>query len=228
MTTENTPSVLANYNQNRMSPFDEQALRLLLGGRKGLRILEVGSWLGAGSTQILAEHAAELVCVDHWRGSQNAAHAAIAAEVDPFRIFCKNTEKYADRIIPICCESARAASILVDNSFDFVFIDGDHRYSQTAMDIRLYGVKVRVGGMLAGHDCEARLSKVGNLFKETDFELDHVEASIGPFRHVHPGVIRAVSEVFGDKVGLFADESWHLTLEDGDVGYSTIWFVKRG
>lgn len=36
--------------------------------------------------------------------------------------------------------------------FDFVFIDGDHRYAGVTADIALWQHKVREGGLLCGHD----------------------------------------------------------------------------
>ena len=46
---------LSTYTQSRMSPFDEHALRLLLDmfERRDLRILEIGSWMGADPPKYL-------------------------------------------------------------------------------------------------------------------------------------------------------------------------------
>lgn len=39
-----------------------------------------------------------------------------------------------------------------DNSLDFVYIDGNHEYQQTVNDICEWTKKVKVGGIVAGHD----------------------------------------------------------------------------
>jgi len=39
-----------------------------------------------------------------------------------------------------------------DGSLDFVYIDGDHRFDAVMLDIIIWAPKVRVGGMVAGHD----------------------------------------------------------------------------
>lgn len=39
-----------------------------------------------------------------------------------------------------------------DESLDFVYIDGNHEYQQTVNDIAEWHKKVRVGGIVAGHD----------------------------------------------------------------------------
>lgn len=39
-----------------------------------------------------------------------------------------------------------------DNSLDFVYIDADHRYLSVSHDIYFWNEKVRIGGIVAGHD----------------------------------------------------------------------------
>jgi hypothetical protein len=48
--------------------------------------------------------------------------------------------------------SLQAASDIEDDSLDFVYIDGDHRFDQIMLDLILWGEKVRPGGMICGHD----------------------------------------------------------------------------
>ncbi len=43
-----------------------------------------------------------------------------------------------------------------DNSFDYVYIDSDHRYEPTVNDIKIWWPKVKKGGILAGHDYNSR------------------------------------------------------------------------
>jgi hypothetical protein len=45
-----------------------------------------------------------------------------------------------------------AAKHVPDGSLDFVFIDADHTYEGCRADILTWEPKVRVGGMLSGHD----------------------------------------------------------------------------
>ena len=53
---------LAVYNENRMSPFDAFALEELVSsfGRNDLTCLEIGSWFGAGSTQIIGKFSKDM------------------------------------------------------------------------------------------------------------------------------------------------------------------------
>ena len=79
---------LAVYNENRMSPFDAFALEKLVSsfGKHDRTCLEIGSWFGAGSTQIIGKFSKELVCVDHWQGDQTLIQAASQLMLDVYDI----------------------------------------------------------------------------------------------------------------------------------------------
>lgn len=224
MNTQKHNELPPDYSQSRMSPFDSFALRQLLGGKKSLRILEIGSWLGAGSTQILAEYAEILVCVDHWKGNENAEHKKILGICDPFFIFKENTKTFSNKVVAINGDSTNVMELILNEAFDFIFIDGDHRYQQTILDIKNCVPKLKKGGVLSGHDCELRLKKLGRVFSSEELCLDHIDSPLPQFRHCHPGVVKAVDEMFGSDVNLFADVDNMLQLEDGRTGYSTIWW----
>lgn len=49
-------------------------------------------------------------------------------------------------------DSLNASCQFADNHFDFVFIDASHQYEPTKADIRLWYHKVKMDGILAGHD----------------------------------------------------------------------------
>lgn len=48
--------------------------------------------------------------------------------------------------------SVDVAKQFADESLDFVYIDGNHEYQQTVNDIAEWQKKVKVGGIVAGHD----------------------------------------------------------------------------
>jgi predicted O-methyltransferase YrrM len=56
---------------------------------------------------------------------------------------------------------------------DFVFIDGDHSYDQVLKDLINYGLKVKPGGIVAGHDwIHGRLDEaVKEFFKGKEINL---------------------------------------------------------
>ena len=52
--------------------------------------------------------------------------------------------------------SMDAVNDFEDNSLDFVYIDGAHDYKNVAMDICEWSKKVRIGGIVYGHDYKRR------------------------------------------------------------------------
>ena len=44
------------------------------------------------------------------------------------------------------------AIVDIPNELDFVYIDGNHRYEYVKRDIELYYPKIRIGGVIGGHD----------------------------------------------------------------------------
>jgi predicted O-methyltransferase YrrM len=215
------------YSQSRMSPFDELALHKLLSmfGSRELTILEIGSWLGAGSTQVFSQYARKIVCIDHWQGNENQEHKDIVAQLDPFQIFQENTRRFKEKVIPIRCDSSEIGELVANEVFDFIFIDGDHRYQQTLTDIRNSLPKLKRKGIISGHDCEGRLTEENKEVIHSNLENDHIQSCFKNFVHMHPGVIKAVSETI-ENVVLFGEDENQLTLETGAVGYSSIWYKK--
>jgi hypothetical protein len=60
-------------------------------------------------------------------------------------------EKHESKIIWCKVPSLFAAQVSPDY-FDYVYIDGDHRYEAVSADIRAWWQKIKSGGILAGHD----------------------------------------------------------------------------
>ena len=76
---------------------------------------------------------------------------------------------HSDKITWMIQTSEDASDFIHDESLDFVYIDGDHKYEAVRKDIHLWYPKVKIGGTIGGHD----------------FCDDHV------------GIIKAVLEAFG-------------------------------
>ena len=127
------------------SKFDRMALRQLVQriDRPRKRILEIGSWLGTGSTTTIIETLrgeadALLFCVDTWRGSANVEkHQQMVAQYDVFSTFMHNVRKAGgeNSIKSLVMSSLDAAAIVADASFDLIFIDAEHSYAETGKDI---------------------------------------------------------------------------------------------
>jgi hypothetical protein len=214
------------------SPFDMAALRQLASRlAPGFTILEIGSWLGQGSTRILIEEARKkegtVYCVDTWKGNPNVQkHQNIVHDYDVLGTFLNNVEAAggSQLVKPLIMSSGDASRIMHDAAFDLVFIDADHSYASTLGDIRAWRPKVRPGGILCGHDCEGRLADFGRERLESGLDRDTIPGN-ERFREVHAGVILACHEVFGDKHQLWSETP--IKAGDGSVGRSTIWFMQH-
>jgi len=214
---------------------DRQALRLLVRQvlKPKCRILEIGSWLGTGSTRVIIEELksindGRLYCVDTWKGSSNVIkHQDIVAKYDVFGTFLHNVKEAggAGYVHPLIMNSSDAAAIVADGYFDLIFIDGDHSYASTKEDIQLWMSKVRIGGILCGHDCECRPN--GQL-RDTIYSLrdaDYISGEGTPFSVIHPGVVVAVDELFDGLANLWAETPIHRA--DGSNGRATLWDIRR-
>lgn len=90
------------------------------------------------------------------------------------RTFLERMKSYGSRVTLTSTDSITAAYFVPDRSLDFVFIDANHSYEYVKNDILTWLPKVRLGGLLTGHDY--RIKGYKNSF----------------------GVTRAVREIFGD------------------------------
>lgn len=162
--------------------------------RPNCRYLEVGSWCGDSAVflgKVAQENGGRLFCVDWWKGNVGTELAEIAAKEDVFSLFWRRmcNEGLEDIVIPIRARSDDAASVLRNDCFDLIFIDGDHRYEHVLKDIKKYGSLVRRNGIICGHDCEGRISDYDEAFLKRGKDIDYYET-------VHCGVVLAVGAIF--------------------------------
>ena len=71
--------------------------------------------------------------------------------------FDENYEKTSERLARYNClllrkKSMEALAEIENESMDFVYIDGNHEFTSEANDIHEWSKKVRVGGIISGHD----------------------------------------------------------------------------
>ena len=55
--------------------------------------------------------------------------------------------------------AVEAADGFDDESLDFVYIDGNHDFLHVAQDLHHWEKKVRLGGLVAGHDFSRRMGR---------------------------------------------------------------------
>lgn len=126
---------------------------------------EVGVWKGDFSARILeVVRPARLHLIDPWAFEADARYgeawygggiARSQAEMDA--VYESVRRRFADEIAQGVVVVHRRPSADVgpefeDESFDWVYIDGNHLYELVRRDLEIFGAKVRRGGLIAGDD----------------------------------------------------------------------------
>ena len=117
-----------------------------------MRIIEIGSYVGE-STTIFAEHFKEVVSVDPYMNDYDLNDAAChhASFDKVYEQFIRNTLSVPN-IKSIKETSQNAFSILKEQEWDGVYIDGLHTYEGVSYDIEHYKSIIKPGGFVCGHD----------------------------------------------------------------------------
>ena len=157
-----------NYPKVMMTDPEQLTLQAICrqAKRQGMIMVEVGSWMG-GSTAIMGLEAEKVngvvfaVDFHHWFGDGIFVL---------FREIMRNMKLWGKNVVPMLMPSTTAALIFIDEIADVIFIDASHDYQSILLDITRWFPKVRIGGILCGHDCDDK----------------------------HPGIIKALKECFGE------------------------------
>lgn len=124
-----------------------------LGFKKGV---EIGVEQGLYSKTLLENNPGlKLYCVDPWLAYQGYREHVSQEKLDGFlEITKKRLEGYDFEIVRE--RSVEASQGFLDESLDFVYIDGNHEYSHVVADICAWYPKVKKSGIVAGHDFISR------------------------------------------------------------------------
>ena len=161
---------------------------------KNAIVAEIGTWKGTNAFELLNNNETlNLYCIDRWKqytteeAEREQATKMGKASQDKFKLAKKQAyevlETYADRAEIIELDSVEASTGFPDNYFDLVFIDALHSYEGCLADIKAWMPKVKQGGYICGHDYPRR-----------------------------PGVVRAVTEIFGEEIETDSDNTWFVRL----------------
>jgi predicted O-methyltransferase YrrM len=134
-------------------------------------VLEIGCHRGV-STEMWALHCASVVAIDPW------------PDLEVYRDFQNRVGSYRHVDFRREYSPLPADYFPPGQTFDLVYLDGDHRYETVRDELIAYMPLVRADGYIGGHD-----------YSDTPAGND--------------GVKRAVDERFGaDRVTTFSDGSW--------------------
>jgi precorrin-6B methylase 2 len=135
---------------------------------KGSVFIEIGAWLGRSSSYMCVEilnskKNIKFYIIDNWSGSpDDVGENGSSSLIDYMKIKNFNSEQVYDTFkknmrplnnyIDLKMSSIEAANMFKDNSVDFLFLDGDHRYNEVKKDIIAWLPKIKIGGIFSGHD----------------------------------------------------------------------------
>lgn len=154
---------------------------------------EIGVQAGVHAEQLLSVWPGTLILIDPWTQYDYGIYTDMAniatEEQELYMTDCfRRMAKFGDRAQVVRMFSHEAAVKMPDASLDFVYIDGNHTYPYVKRDLELWYPKVKVGGLVSGHDYTVNAEDIIRGF----------------------GVKPAVNEFVADKIDelYVSDEEW--------------------
>jgi predicted O-methyltransferase YrrM len=177
-------------------------------GASPCAVLEIGTWFGRGSTQVWLEalpSGSTLMCVDVWRPyMQPGENVKATANMDGMSRIAlmsvlKETARAEQRGISMSIVRASASEflpLLRDQSFDLIYVDGSHIYQDVKRDLEQASRLIKPGGVICGDDLDQKPTV--DLLAVARQHLDSDTFVLTDGSAIHPGVMLAVAEAFGD------------------------------
>lgn len=132
--------------------------------------VEIGCRAGVNAVQILRRlPVSKLFLIDPFVPYYDRSAYTTEQQMSFLNEFNKNLMGFSGRFVFVQEYSYNCVDRIPDD-LDFVYIDGGHRYDEVLKDISLYYPKVRVGGVIGGHDWDYKDVASAVI----DFCRDHV------------------------------------------------------
>jgi hypothetical protein len=175
-------------------------LRNIFDENKPINFLEIGCFEGNCHLwmykNLLKNKLSKSTVIDPFGdGTGNSLHS------DVYEIFKNNLNEYLDNITILRTISNNAVSILNDNEFDIIYIDGDHTAEQTYLDAKMCWSKLKKGGVMAFDDYlwhDAKILGVPNIPKLMAIgEEQHPALGINKFLEEKNGEYKLLGKEYG-------------------------------
>ena len=144
-------------------------------------MIEIGSYMGE-STMLFASSGLfnRITCIDPFEGDEEFNHLFNYTWDEVYSEFLMNTRYFNDIITHHKNFSHEINHIYKDKAYDFIYLDGSHKYEDVKKDLELYLPKLKDDGIISGHDYQVHFG----------------------------GVMKAVDELVGKPDKIFRDFSW--------------------
>lgn len=117
--------------------------------------VEVGVWTGEFSAMLRGSwRSGRIHLVDRWAYVPGYRDALNTSQETQDALYDEVCARFAadPSVMVHRADSTDSASTFADCSLDWVYIDADHSYEAVAADLRAWWPKVKVGGLIGGHD----------------------------------------------------------------------------
>lgn len=120
--------------------------------------VEVGTLVGTYAEILLSQWRGHLYCVDPWENQKKEVYFDGANLADMNQIWATVNAGVGrnPRCTLLKMYSLNAAGYFADGELDFVYLDGNHAVGAVRDDIAAWWPKVKVGGIVSGHDFNVR------------------------------------------------------------------------
>jgi len=122
--------------------------------------VEVGCAFGGYSQKIMAAwKGKKLYMVDPWGKQEKDVYRENTNDTADFEAWYRDCLGFSERdprVILIRALSVEGAKLVEDDSLDFCYIDGNHSYRHVLEDLDAWFPKVRIGGIIGGHDFQTK------------------------------------------------------------------------
>ncbi len=176
-------------------------------------LLEVGSW--AGNSAVLWAEAikannsqATVLCIDAWEpymdvkdfDQTNVATQLMNEDLAKgkiFKLFLHNIKAagHADIIFPFKGSSNQLLPRLEKESFEIIYLDGDHRYQQFTQNLLNASRILKLGGVICGDDLDLTIEQIDQAYAIKNREVNVI---VDPLTQqvFHPGITLACHDFF--------------------------------
>ena len=149
----------------------------------------------------------ELYLIDRWKYSPDYKDIANVPDEKQTEYYLSVIEKFSNdsSVHIIKNDSLTASEQFPDEYFDWIYIDADHSFEGSSKDLQAWYPKLKLGGILAGHDyIDGELvggsfgvkSAVDNLVKKLNLTLFTTEENtLKSWYFIKPGSIEKIKEV---------------------------------
>lgn len=150
-----------------LSHRDQLGAHLAKAGFAG-KIVEVGTLYGAFASVLARSFPGQVVCVDPWANQPQDVYHDGANHLDMEGVY----QQAKATLEPMGCRLIRAYSLagaaqFKDGELDAVYLDGNHALQAVRDDIAAWWPKVKIGGIVSGHDFFTRYDKDTNSDAQT-------------------------------------------------------------